>query len=111
MEKDHCPFLKYGQCIVAPPQIAFTIVNFERCKKYYKTCKYYLKHTGALTDSKGKQGLRDKNKSLLQFIDKRETKLVTVGYYSSRSNMRERRKSEKLIAKVLEMLLKDSEES
>ena len=112
VNKEHCPFFKYGQCIIVSPHIAYSIVNLERCSKYYKTCRYYLKHSGKLSvKSKSSKDFRDRNSSLLQFIDKSETKLVTVGYYSSKNSMKERRRREKLISEVLEMLLRDSQES
>jgi len=109
--KEHCPFFKYGQCIIAPPHIAYSIVNLERCSKYYKTCKYYLKHVGEASGKSKSRDIHDKNKSLLQFIDRNEAKLITVGYYSSRNSMKERRRKEKLISEVLEMILKDSQGS
>lgn len=109
--REHCPFFKYGQCIIAPPHIAYSIVNFERCSKYYRTCKYYLKHVNESSKKSKSRNLSDKNKSLLQFIDKSETKLVTVSYYSRKNGIKERRRKEKLISEVLEMILKDSQES
>ena len=49
--KSHCPYLKYGQCIVAPKEIARIVVDRSRCYNSWKSCNFYLK-ARKLEDSK-----------------------------------------------------------
>lgn len=43
---DTCPYYRYGQCLLVPVHLAYTIVNTQRCLRDWRTCKYYLNASG-----------------------------------------------------------------
>lgn len=44
MASKNCPYYKYGQCTVAPKSIATTVVEAKRCKKDWRSCRYYTRN-------------------------------------------------------------------
>lgn len=75
-----CPYYRYGQCVLAPVHLAYTVVNPERCRGGgWRTCRYYL--GSSRTGGAGGGGVRRAGRTLEHYIERggRETPSVKAG--------------------------------
>jgi len=104
VKQEPCPFYKYGQCTIVPPELAYTVVNTLRCRKYWKTCKYYRKKLGLERERRTEENEIRKNVPLTDFLGRLEREIIVTAEVR-KMNSGSKRTLEKKISKVFQMLL------
>ncbi len=104
VNQETCPFYKYGQCTIVPPELAYTVVNTLRCRKYWKTCRYYRKKLGLSSKKRTEENEIQKNVPLTSFLGRPEREIVVTAEVR-KMNSRGKRTLEKKMSKVFQMLL------
>lgn len=103
-----CPYYKYGQCTIVPSKLAYAVVSMSRCRKYWKTCRYYRKRLGLNNEKESRNEHRQKNIPLTSFLGRVEHEIVITT--DIKKNSRGKKILEQKISKVFQMLLTEMKE-
>lgn len=107
---EYCPFYKYGQCTIVVAKLAYSVVHHERCKKYWKTCRYYRDHIGVSQKINSNSSRKPRNILLTSFLNHIDREIVITSTSSKKLSSKSKREIEEKFTEVLEMLLEDSQE-
>ena len=51
MKQRYCPYFRYGQCTVAPKNVATVVVEKRRCSGEWWSCSFYIRRNKTKNDS------------------------------------------------------------
>jgi len=63
-----CPYYKYGQCLLVPIHLAYAVVDSQRCRRGWRTCKYYMNASGG--SEVGEKRVLKGNSTLECYVEK-----------------------------------------
>ncbi|RLG75973.1 MAG: hypothetical protein DRO23_02260 [Thermoprotei archaeon] len=109
VEHNICPYYKYGQCTVVPPKLAYAVVSASRCRKYWKTCRYYRKKLGLNNEKESRNEPKQRNIPLTSFLGRIEHEIV-ITTDVKKMNSEGKKILERKMSKVFQMLLTETKE-